>query len=240
MFHGFKNSEYLKYEIDNKIDLEMNKVKKSTLNTYTGLMASIFASFFSDNLLLSLKNYLNIKNQIALYFAYFGIFTACVLITFIIFYFLIKKISTFINDRKIFKLDKTETKKLIEQFDNVACDSVMVAQNYRQYILNLKTEYGDNKNLRDFYLYEIIHYLNKASTITRSLFGADDSCITWQNDNQKVDFFRIKNLVNLIIDNFEFVNKYMRGQTEDVNKAVNNLRKNLIYLQRKVGISILK
>lgn len=240
MFHGFKNSEYLKFEIDTKIDLEMSKIKKSTLNSYTSVVASIFASFFSEVLLSFLQTFIIIDNPVAKCFAYLGIFVAGVIISFIVFYFLIKKITTFINDRKIYRLGETEKHEIIERFDNVACDSVIVAQNYKKYILELNQGDSETKYLRDFYLYEIIHYLNKATGITIALLSEEDSCVTTENDNQKVDQFRIKNLVQFMIDHFKFINKYIDDQTDDVKKAIQNLKQKLIELQSKLKIDILK
>ncbi len=232
MFHGFKNSEYLKYEMNTKIDMEMRKVKKNTLSSYTSVVASIFASFFSEVLISLLQTSINIDNAVARFFAFLAIFIVGVVISFFIFYFLIRKITTYINDKKIYKFGEFEKHELIERFDNVACDSVMVAQNYKKYILKLKGK--KTKNLRDFYLYEIIHYLNKAIGITYALLCEANSCVTNENDNQKVDRFRIENLVNLMNDLLKFINRYSKAQTKDVQTAILNLEQKLKELHSKL------
>lgn len=234
MFHGFKNSEYLKYEIDTKIDIEMSKVKKNTLSSYTSLVASIFASFFSEVLLSLLQTSIIIDNAVARFFAFLAIFIVGVVISFFIFYFLIKKITTYISDKKIHRLGEFEKHELIERFDNVACDSVIVAQNYKKYILDLKLKDDETEHLRNFYLFEIIHYLNKATGITNALLNEENSCVTKENDNQKVDRFRIQNLVSLMNDQFEFVIKYSNDQTEDAQKAIQNLGQKLKELESKL------
>lgn len=85
----------------------------------------------------------------------------------------------------------------IKDFDNIACDSIIMVLGYKQ---NISTIPISQVLIKQFNLYEMVHYLELAFTITQRLVNKKDECINFGDmaNNKGVDGYRVKNMILLI------------------------------------------
>ncbi|MCD7882754.1 MAG: hypothetical protein LUI87_03460 [Lachnospiraceae bacterium] len=137
---------------------------------------------------------------------------------FILAYLLYDHISPFvpklIGELKVKSTDKSDAnmKKIKKDFDNIACDCILVAQEYRQsYEATILSQFHSEtykQTMLQFYYFEVLHYIAKASQKIKILMNNKDQCIRTENVADGVDLFRVKNTYELIKDTEkEFLNK---------------------------------
>lgn len=142
--------------------------------------------------------------------------------------------------KKSFAIDEQTPINYRKEFDNITCDSIYVAFEYRKEYENLlkRTEDLNEKgeltddlktidNLKTFCFYEIMHYLESACTITRNLCLYSKTYIN--TDNRKVDgveLYRIHNMISLIEDTLKFMQEQSGTITID-SKDKDRLDENL-------------
>ena len=194
MIRGFKNSEYLKYSIDKKMDEQFGSTRKVTNFSLTTILSSILASGVSGAISSLLCEVLKISNPWGKFFACLGIILVCIAVTYIIFYFIIKMILFFVRELRYERINKDDAKKLIERFDNIACDGTILV---RTYLKNLSSDAADDAE-KKYLIYECIHYLKKSIAATEAVVAMKGACITTQNDNVKIDLFRVCNLIEIM------------------------------------------
>lgn len=77
----------------------------------------------------------------------------------------------------------------IDDFDNIACDGLLICENY---IKKYKEE--SEQYIKDFYLYEIIHHLSKITDIFRQIYSEPTVYISDSN-KELLDSYRINNFI---------------------------------------------
>lgn len=169
-------------------------IKKELSNT---IFATVFSAFitkmaFSDNVTeFSIKNVVfNIIMFVAVYVAsYLG------------YNKIIEKITRYALQRKIHETNPTmrDSIEIQKDFDNIACDSIIVAKEFQEEFIASKD------NLKKFYYFEVLHYIEVASEKTKKLVE-NKSCIRSADNEFGVDIFRIKNAVELMEESMAFLN----------------------------------
>lgn len=84
---------------------------------------------------------------------------------------------------------KEEQQITIDEFDNIACDGLLICENYiKRY--NETVE----QHVRNFYLYEIIHHMDKAGAIFNDIYCHRTLYISSEND-ELLDSYRVNNFI---------------------------------------------
>lgn len=104
------------------------------------------------------------------------------------------------------KVDGRDKTDYIKEFDNIACDSIFVALEYKEAYINI-----EEPDLKKMYLFEIIHYLDSASEITNKLCEDNRNIKTLQNVHG-VDFYRIRNIKSIMIDLHSFIKSSIENE----------------------------
>lgn len=168
-------------------------IKKELSNT---IFATVFSAFiteiaFSDNVTeFGIKNIvLNITIFVIVYVvSYWGYNKS------------VEKISQYILQRRIHETAPTmrDSIEIQKDFDNIACDSIIVAKEFQEEFI------ASENNLKKFYYFEVLHYIETASEKTQKLVE-NRNCIRSADNEFGVDIFRIRNAVKLMEESVEFL-----------------------------------
>lgn len=231
MFRGFKNSEYLKYTISSKIDKEFTQSRKDGSSNLIQIMSSIFTAAIASVLSTTLNTLICIKNPISKFFAILGVTLGIIIISYVLLYFLISLIHKEIRERRIIKLGYNETRELIEKFDNVACDSIIVVEKYLDDI----SKDTLSQEICDYSLYEIIHYIRKATRITEAILSQRNQCTSEKPNISKIDMFRVRNVVKILRIQIDKINAPTFNVSDKTAKeAIEIIEQNITELENKI------
>lgn len=199
MVNSFKNFERLRYRIstdikkiviDSKSNSECMKDEISTT-----VFSTVFSAFLTEIAFNSNKDTFNGFEVIALIILFIIVY----IFSFNLYKLFFRRIAVFIRDRRIHTIDKDmDTMIQIQKdFDNIACDSILVAKDYKLEYKRLEND-ESNKNLKIFYYYEIMHYLATACEKTTDLVKNKEKCIRTLSESEGVDVFRVINIINIM------------------------------------------
>lgn len=230
MFRGFKNSEYLRYTVSSKIDLELEKSRRGNISNLAQIMSSIFSAVIGATLTGTLSDALTISNEWIKLLIIIGIVIIATPILYFLLYFFIKSISLKVREHRLNKISYYDIQKLIEKFDNSACDSLIVVENY----INIIDKEKPRESIKNYTIYEIIHYLKKALSITKAVLGEMDKCVTHNNDSTKISYFRIVNIIEIMGEQTNYLLSLSIAD-EEVVRAIDGLKNDLKLLEIKIG-----
>lgn len=146
----------------------------------------------------------------------------------ILFYY---KIDFFlVREHRFERINKNDAKKLIERFDNIACDGTILV---RTYLENLSSTVGDDEE-KKYLIYECIHYLKKSIAATEAIMGMRDACITTQNDDVKIDLFRVCNLIKIMKKQVQQL-KENNLIDDEISKILVGMLNRVQFLEKKLG-----
>lgn len=91
--------------------------------------------------------------------------------------------------------------KVVDEFDNIATDGLLICMYYKQ-----KFESEHNEKLKRFYFSECFHYLNKSCAVFRQVAQNKDYYISTV-DAQLISKYRIDNFLDIAVDILDFVKK---------------------------------
>lgn len=107
----------------------------------------------------------------------------------------------------------------IDDFDNIACDGLLICENYIKKYKEVNERY-----IKDFYLYEIIHHLSKITDIFRQIYSQPTIYISDSN-KELLDSYRINNFIVFATEINLFLHTELGNSTG--NKALDDNLKNL-------------
>lgn len=207
MIDSFKNFERLRYRLSN----DMRKIASNTKGNVDDIkgqisntiFATIFSAFITE---IAFKDDGNGYDICMIVFQIF-IFCLVYIISYIAYNFFYNIISTVWKKRKVNKLDISTTKmiQIQKDFDNIACDSILVAKNYMD-AFNTLPNSASNQSLKTFYFHEIMHYLDTAYEKTKELVEFKTECIRTMQTASGVDIYRVVNLKNIMKEINTFLN----------------------------------
>lgn len=152
MFSNYKNFDRLSYQLYN-IQLSFRKADNEQLKKYE---VPIFSGIASAVITLTLNESVNMCIFIRILMTIF-----VYLVSYFILGILFRGIGVVINE--LFphnkSIDENDTVKYRKDFDNIACNSLIMALGYIENINHLKS---GQDNIRNMYIYEMIHYLETA------------------------------------------------------------------------------
>lgn len=209
MVDSFKNFERLRYRLSNDMR-EISLDTKGNANEIKGQISNtIFATIFSAFITEIAFNNNSAEYNLGMISLQILIFCFIYIASYIIYNYLYNILITEWHKRKVNKIDNSEAtiRQIQKDFDNIACDSILVAKGYLD-AFNALPNISPNKSIKTFYFYEVMHYLNTACEKTRDLVQNKSECIRTINTASGVDIFRVSNLLNIIkeVDIFLDVN----------------------------------
>lgn len=107
---------------------------------------------------------------------------------------------------------------VIDGFDNIACDALLICENYMQ-----KYQEAKKEHIKSFYLYEIIHHLTKSADLFNEIDNHHDLYIS-SKTSELIDSYRVNNY----IDYAKAINKFLFDEIKnttdlDLKKDLDNL-----------------
>lgn len=181
---GHKNIELLRFYISN----QLNEIDKKIVNNDSQITGYVYASVIDILIVTIFDNQLNCSP-----FWFKGLVCCGLLALFYISSKIIAILSANMKEgNKEAGRDKYLTDNILQQidkFDNIACDGLLICENY---IKKYKEE--EEPYIKDFYLYEIIHYLTKIVDVFRPIYGNQTSYISDTN-KEYLDSYRVNNFI---------------------------------------------
>lgn len=221
-----KYIELLRFYVTEKIDEVNLSIQKNITDMVENIISSIVASVLA--LLISTEC---IQLQ-GIGWTFLEILI--LIVVFVVFFFAVKwfikrtttekQIKT-INDKQI---APSKAKKIITDFDHIACDSILLAWDFLKKFNSPKTS-GDEEM---FCLIEAIYYLKKALLIIKSIVEYKDFCVNNVNKSDGIAPYRIKNASASLVDIYNKIQAALShlGITKDaaISLDVNSTELDLI------------
>ena len=150
------------------------------------------------------------------------------IVTLIVLFVLVSKLSNVIasyirthrkeTGREEYILDASR-QEIIDGFDNIACDALLICEDYmRRY----KEE--SKEHVKNFYLYEIIHHMTKSVDLFNEIESHRELYIS-SKDSELIDSYRINNYIDYAQDINRFLRNSVRKPISDpeLQKDLDNL-----------------
>lgn len=223
---GYKNLELLRFYVSKdikRIDSKMQDSSSDFIGYIVGILVDVLIALLFDN---------SIDQIMEQYIPCFGLqilikvlILFLLICLFILLSWAIRKICLWhqkkndVSGRSSYISDKKRL-ELIDDFDNIACDGLLICQNYMQRYESVKQDY-----IKDFYLYEIIHHLCKAADIFDEIYHNQELYISG-TDNQLLDSYRVNNFIDFSnqIINFLLIRIPNNSGNKDLDKDMDNLQ----------------
>lgn len=210
MIESFKNIERLRYRLSSDMEkmLSENKVKTEDMKEQISntIFAAIFSAFITEVALGGNEENYAIGIDIAIIMLKILIFIIIYILSYKAYNFLRIKGNKWSELRKLNSVDtgKESMTQIQKDFDNIACDSILVAREYKNLFEDL-TNNAENKNLRTFYYYEVLHYLSTACKKTVDLVENKEKCVRTSQKAKGVDEYRIINIKDIMEEIRDFL-----------------------------------
>lgn len=258
MINTFKNFERLRYRLSNDMREIWSETQKKNENLKTIISSTIFSTIFSALITEVSFNFLKTesccssngakelfsRSQIQVCLITIILFIFIYVTTFYGYRLVVKIICFFYKETNIKKtnasyIDKIQINK---DFDNIACDSILVANDYKKMYFSLKKEsknnpykFKINQNMQIFYFYEVMHYLETACQKTNKIIEQDDEIVRTGVKGIGIDLYRIANIKNLMNELYCFLNseKNLISINNPDKESINN---KLHYLKKELQI----
>lgn len=249
MIESYKNFERLRYrlnsdliEIGDAIDKNASSRFDELMNQFTsGIISAIAASIITETSFGSFKDWLKCTISIFINYNILVIILGWVLsiglyiVICVCLFLFINKVhfwgKRIVDKKKPIKQKETNYQK---QFDNIACDSILVAMEYI-HILNTNREMSVVNQI--FYVTECAHYLEKASEVTAELCQYKDKYVKI-NRVEGIDVYRIhlmKNALNEVNHDLKLQIEKLSIADED-KSALENVTNSISMNAEKINI----
>lgn len=229
-----KNLELLRFYISrdiNRLDKKIQQSESNMLGYFLGslvdaLIVILFgdsfdavAAWFAEEILCLCDKYITLTIVV------FKIFCIILLIgLFCLVAWITRKASDHLKSRAKesgkaeYQLDE-ERQETIDKFDNIACDGLLICENY-----TLRYTETDKPYVRDFYLYEIIHHLSKAALIFDLIYQNKDRYVSSENA-ELLDTYRLNNFMDFFREIVVFIQGTIPNDSgdKDLIKDIDNL-----------------
>ena len=116
-----------------------------------------------------------------------------------------------------------ERQKIIDKFDNIACDGLLICESYMR-----RYEAEANVCIREFYLFEIIHYLIKSTDLFEEIYDKLELYVS-SEQRELIDVYRINNYITFA----EQINKFLQNETKEYRNEL-GIQKDIENLDEKI------
>lgn len=205
MLRSFKNIELLRYYVGINFEknfrafAKQNEEKNEQLaSTVFSTALSLIASFLSTKYIQSLSVPLIVA--IILF-----VFVVGFIISYNVYICAYRKILRVKKGLKKYKRKTSaiEIKEIIDSFDHIACDNVLVAKEFMQHF-----DLQRDLDLSTFYYFEIIYYAKTAAKKVLKILNNSSNCINSKDKANAIDLFRIKNLCVILEEILQFISDH--------------------------------
>ena len=202
ILQSFKSLELLRYYVGVNFEKTFKRYTTKTeekieqlASTVVSTPISIIVSWYVDHILC-------ITNIIIEILVVFVSFVFGFLICYNIFLWIYRRFLKIKRSLKKYKRKSTahEIKEVIDNFDHIACDNILVAKEFMQHFDPQK-----DKQLSTFYYYEIIYYAKNATDKILIILNNPQNYINSRYKNDAIDLFRIKNICNILVEISNFI-----------------------------------
>lgn len=202
MLRSFKNLELLRYYVGINFEknfrafARQNEEKNEQLaSTVFSTALSLIASYLSTKYI---QDFSVARNVVIILL----VFVVGFIISYNVYICAYQKILRVKKSLKRYKrkTSANEIKEIIDSFDHIACDNVLVAKEFmRHFNPQIDLE------LCTFYYFEILYYAKIATQKTRNILQNRETCINSKRKTDAIDLFRIKNLCNILQEILQFI-----------------------------------
>lgn len=222
---GHKNLELLRFYISKdirRIDTKIQKKDSDLLGYFLGSLVDILTVILFDDFFSSFAD-----ENVCSAFWQTVLKILCILLLIGVF-LLVSEASKKFHEWIVKKrdvsgksayLEDEKRQEMIDNFDNIACDGLLICQNYI-----LRYNHVCERYIKDFYLYEIIHHLSKAAEIFNTIYSNQNLYISAKN-SQLLDSYRVNNFIVFSQKIMEFLTKEIPQNSGDkeLDDAMTNL-----------------
>jgi len=213
MFSSLKNTELLRYFVRVDLNKGIDKIIKQNASNFSIIAGSIFSGSFSV-----LGTYFGMHTTqyetIVSILCATSLFSILFVIGMLIFQLGIRLLSFIYNARKKeHSPSKVKTKQLIDDFDHIACDNILISQRFIQ----AYNDSGISNNIKEFYFYEIIYYTKVSLGIIKKIFVNDGQCINDKNHTNRIHLFRLDNSIKMLDEIYRFLENNQENICKDNN-----------------------
>ena len=251
MFDQLKEIELLRYNINTNIERVSEKITKEYLDSTNDTISALIATGFSliaGNLGDSIYSFLrripfidsivNKMSDIALRHLFgIGVKSVLTVAVFLLLFLVSFNIAKHYRAKHVAKkranelerLVESDYKKLIDDFDHIACDALLFSQYFLDNMISGNGENGseDSDQQKIFKLYEAMYYLGKAQSITETILDNKEKCVD-SGSALKLSEHRLANAVKMMNEILVKINKEIDGGVgikvldENEKKSLNN------------------
>lgn len=184
-----KYIELLRFYVTDKIGQLNHSVQNTLGNEMDEVLSSILSAFFSffiSSEFVKISGILGTTLRLSI-----------VIVLYFVLKFLIRKTRRYIKSTKEEKeadesrLSRAEVKSLIDRFDHIACDGILLSRDYHKKYLETEKE---KTNEKLYYLFEAFYYFKKALQITELVTKYPEDCFNNQNQLSGISMYRFSNL----------------------------------------------
>lgn len=224
MINSFKNFERLRYRISNDVKKIVDDNKKDNDDIKSQIANTIFATIFSASITEVVFNDIGTEFDFLTIISWIGLFIIVYIISYLIYNVLFGKFASMYKVRKLHSVKNSdlEIAQIQKDFDNIACDSILVAVEYKNKFDAIDSGISSAK-LKIFYYYETMHYLNSSCEKTLILLKNKDRCVRTMNEATGVDLFRIINIADIMTELKDFLECNYKSISVD-NKQNDSIR----------------
>lgn len=213
--NSHKNLELLRYYLNR----DLTRIDQNIQNSSNELLGYFIASLVDMSVVVLFSDLLSGKG---VRFKLFAVFALIVL--FVIVSKVSNKVANWISTRRKesgreeYLIDAAK-QAIIDDFDNIACDALLICEEYMQ-----RYQAAEKEHIKNFYLYEIIHHLTKSVDLFNEIDSHQDWYISSQN-SELIDSYRINNY----IDYAKAINQFLCNEIQkpisdpELKKDLDNL-----------------
>lgn len=166
----------------------------------------------------------------------FSLFVLAFSISFVIFRKIWRKIQKikYANRSASFERTLKGYKKIMDDFDNFACDAILFSQ---YFIESFESNQSNGRFIDEtdrFNIYEAIYYIEKAEILTQEVFVHGDNCINNNYSTDRISIHRIENMILMIEGSIKTIQEYVELIKGGMNcVSGKSLTESLVRIQNK-------
>lgn len=229
-----KYIELLRFYVTDKIDQTNQSLKDSFENEIEDVLSSILSAVFSMFISVEVIKTSGFWETL--------LRVLIVIVSFILLKIAIKRIRRYVksyleekaSDKS--EITKCEAKALVDKFDHIACDGILLSRDYYQKYIDT-----DKKSINEkrFYLFESFYYFKKALGIVELVVQYSNMCINGKNNINGISMYRFSNVFKSLDELLKVLSNSIDQETDieyheelknEMIKTKNSVRKIEHYL----------
>lgn len=213
-YNNHKNFELFRFYLSRDISKLDKKIEKQN----NEIIGYVLASLVDVMIVMIFQEYLSKQEIIVRICSVF-----ILLVLFILISWSTKIIVSFVQIRSRESgieeyVDREKRQERIDEFDNIACDGLLICENYIEKYKQTSIDY-----LREFFLYEVVHHMTKAVSVFDDVYNNRDNYIS-SKKSELIDVYRANNFMDFSKAVMLFLNEEAANISDkDLNADLINL-----------------